>query len=63
MTTQEAIDHLGGIKQLAQFLDIYPQAIYNWGEYPPRGKQYELQVRTNGELQVESENGLTTESK
>lgn len=54
MTTQEAIDYFGGEKKLAGFLDIYPQAVRKWGEYPPKGKQYELQVRTNNELKAES---------
>jgi len=55
MTTQQAIEHFGSHKALAQFLDIYPQSIYQWGEYPPRGKQYELQVRTQNALKAEIE--------
>lgn len=55
MKTQEAIDHFGGIRQLAEVLKTWPQTIYQWGEYPPRGRQYELQVITDGKLMVEND--------
>lgn len=53
MTTQEAIDYYGGKMGLANALNIWPSAIYQWGDYPPRGKQFELQVKTNGQLIAE----------
>ena len=53
MTTKEAISYFGGVRQLATFIGVWPQAIYLWGEYPPIGKQYELQVRTNNNLLAE----------
>jgi hypothetical protein len=53
MKTQEAIDHYGGIRQLAEVLATWPQTIYQWGEYPPMGRQYELQIRTDGKLKAE----------
>lgn len=64
MTTQEAVDHYGGIKQLAQALNVYPQAIKNWGSRPPRGRQFELYVLTNKELQIDEEfvNGTAKQS-
>ena len=64
MTTQEAVDHYGGIKQLAHALNIYPQAIKNWGERPPRGRQFELYVLTNRELKIDEEfvNGTASQS-
>lgn len=53
MTTQEAIDYYdGSIKRLAEVLDLWPQAIYAWGHYPPMQRQYELQVKSRGKLQV-----------
>lgn len=55
MTTQEALEHYGGIKQLAKALDVWPQAIYKWGERPPRSKQFELQVLSNNKLQIDGE--------
>ena len=57
MTTQQAIDFFGGLKYLAQALDLYPQAIQHWGEYPPNGRQYELEVKTYGKLKAEKSNG------
>jgi hypothetical protein len=56
MTTQEAIDWAGSVKKLAASLDVFPQAIILWGEHPPRGRQYELQVKSRGYLIVEVEN-------
>ena len=53
MTTQDAIDYYGGIKELAAALDVWPQVIYRWGDYPPRARQYELQVKTQGALKVD----------
>lgn len=55
MKTQEAIDYFGGIRQLAEVLKTWPQTIYQWGEHPPRGRQYELQVITDGKLMVEND--------
>lgn len=53
MTTQEAIDHFGGKFELSRVLNCWPNAIYNWGDYPPMSKQYELEVKTNGQLKAE----------
>jgi hypothetical protein len=54
LKTQEAIDFFGSVKELAQFLNVYPQVIYKWGDYPPDGRQYELEVKTNGLLRAET---------
>ncbi len=53
MTTQQAIQFFGSVKALAQALDIYPQAVMMWGDYPPRGRQYEIEVMTSGSLKAE----------
>ena len=53
MTTKEAIAHYGGIKELASALGIWAHVIYRWGERPPKARQYELQVKTNGKLKAE----------
>jgi hypothetical protein len=42
MTTDEAIKHFGGIKELARLVDIWPHAISRWGEYPPILRQYQI---------------------
>ena len=54
MTTQQAIDHYGSIKGLADALGVWPQVIYRWGEHPPMARQYELQVKTNNKLKAET---------
>ena len=53
MTTQEAINYYGGIKNLAAELNIWAHVIYRWGEYPPKARQYEIEVKTNGQLKAE----------
>jgi transcriptional repressor of cell division inhibition gene dicB len=53
MTTKEAIQHYGGIKQLASALGIWAHVIYRWGEHPPMARQYELEVKTNGILKAQ----------
>jgi hypothetical protein len=55
MTTQEAIAHYGSVKALAAELNIYPQVCYQWGDYPPMGRQYELEVKTGGALKAEKQ--------
>ena len=55
MTTKEAIEYYGGIKQLAAKLGIWAHVIYRWGEYPPIGRQYELEVKTKGALKAEKD--------
>ncbi len=53
MTTQEAKDFFNGdIMELAKFLGVWPQTIYQWGKTPPMGRQYELEVKTNGALKA-----------
>lgn len=53
MKTQEAIVFYGGLRKLAEALDVWPQVIYQWGEKPPMGRQYELEVKTGGQLRAD----------
>lgn len=55
MTTQEAVAHYGGVKKLADALGVWPQVVYAWGEYPPKSRQYELEVKTEGQLKADRE--------
>ena len=55
MKTQDAIDHFGGVKELANALGVWPQVIYTWGENPPMSRQYELEVKTKGTLKAEKD--------
>jgi hypothetical protein len=62
MTTQEAIKYFGSTKKLADALGVWPQVIYAWGERPPMGRQYELEVRTQGALKADQAAALTKEN-
>jgi hypothetical protein len=55
MKTEEAIAHFGSLKKLADVLDVWPQVIYQWGETPPMGRQYELEVKTEGLLKADKQ--------
>ncbi len=55
MKTQEAVDYFKNRKALADVLGVWPQVIYQWGEYPPMARQYEIEVKTNGKLKADQE--------
>jgi len=55
MKTQEAVEYFEGRKALADALGVWPQVIYQWGEYPPMARQYEIEVKTNGKLKADGE--------
>lgn len=57
MKTADAIEHFGGVTALARALEIRRVAVYQWGEYPPSGRQYELEVLTSGALRAEPRPG------
>lgn len=39
----------------ARALRISYEAVRKWGEYPPLGRQYQIQALTNGQLKAEPE--------
>ena len=53
MKTKQAIDYYGNIKKLSDVLGIWPHVIYRWGDNPPKARQYELEVKTQGKLKAE----------
>lgn len=53
MTKQEAIEYFGGVKALADALGVWPQAVYAWPEVLPRSRQFEIHVKSKGELKVD----------
>jgi len=55
VTTEEAIQHFGSLKRLADALGVWPQVIYRWGEHPPMARQYEIEVKTEGKLRADHE--------
>lgn len=44
MKTQQAIDHAGSAKALADLLGITPSAISQWGDDMPEGRMWQLRV-------------------
>ncbi|WP_429118197.1 Cro/CI family transcriptional regulator [Aeromonas hydrophila] len=52
MKKQDAIDHFGGVVQLAYSLNCSPQAISQWGETIPQGRAYQIEVLTGGQLKA-----------
>jgi hypothetical protein len=54
MDTQEAIDYFGGRKGLYKALKLggYP-AIGAWGPRPPMGRQWQIELITNGHLRAD----------
>ena len=55
MKTKEALEYFGSVKAMTKALDCWRSEIYRWGEYPPKGKQYEIEVKTEGKLKAETE--------
>ena len=55
MLTKDAINHFGSVKKLAQVLDVFPQTIYRWKKYVPKGSAWQLHAITDGKLSAEKE--------
>jgi hypothetical protein len=54
MTKLEALQFYGGnISALARALDMDQSTYYSWGEYPPGGRQLQLERITGGKLKAE----------
>ena len=47
-----------GANDGADALGVWPQVVYAWGERPPMSRQYELEVKTEGELKADREKEL-----
>jgi uncharacterized protein involved in tolerance to divalent cations len=43
MKTADAIAAFGGVHRLAAALKIWPQSIYQWGEYVPELRRYQIE--------------------
>jgi DNA-binding transcriptional regulator YdaS (Cro superfamily) len=52
MKTQDAIDLFGSGRAVAHALGITPAAVYQWGDYVPLARQFELQRITRGKLRA-----------
>jgi hypothetical protein len=54
MKTQDAIQFFGSQENLRTVLKIKSrQTIRSWGDFPPDGRQYQIEVVTNGALRAE----------
>ena len=59
MKTQEAIDYFGNQRKLCDALRLKArQTIHAWGEYPPAGRQYQIEILTNGALKAERQSDV-----
>jgi hypothetical protein len=54
MKTKEVAAHFGSKTKLADALGISPSAVTMWGETVPEGRQFQLQVLTNGKFKASS---------
>lgn len=52
MKTREAKKYFGGVSKLARKLKIERAAIYQWGDEPPMGRQWEMELLTGGKLKA-----------
>lgn len=53
MKKQLVLDHFGGTSAVAKALKISPAAVSVWPEIIPKGRAFELQDLTKGELKVD----------
>jgi DNA-binding transcriptional regulator YdaS (Cro superfamily) len=50
MKKLDAIKYFGGISKLAAALNVSPSSASQWGEYIPKGRAYEIEIKTGGKL-------------
>lgn len=52
MKKTDAIKYFGNKANIAKALNIEPQAVYQWGEYVPKGRAFEIELMTKGKLKA-----------
>lgn len=52
MLTADAISHFGGVGKLSEALGVSRAAIYQWGEFVPKGRQFEIEILSEGALKA-----------
>jgi DNA-binding transcriptional regulator YdaS (Cro superfamily) len=62
MKTDEAIKHFGSRAALAKALGISVAAISQWGDEPPKMRQFQIHTITNGALQALRHKGKINEN-
>lgn len=55
MKIHEAVRFFGGKKKLAVALKTSPAAVSQWREKIPLGRQYQIQIITNGQLKADQQ--------
>lgn len=53
MKKQQVIDHFGSTRAVADALGITYQSVREWPEEVPEGRQFQIQVITDGALTVD----------
>ena len=53
MTTADVLEYFGSATKAAAELGITAQAVQAWGDTPPKGRQFEIQVLTKGKLKAD----------
>ena len=62
MTKSDAVIYFGSTTELAAVLGVGKSAVSNWGDYPPAGRQIQIQYITDGFLRCEPNITLTETS-
>lgn len=50
MKTEDVIKTVGGMRVLCEMLRCHRSSVYQWGEFVPEARQYEIEIKTGGEL-------------
>lgn len=53
MKTAEVVAFFGSVIKVSQALGIKRRSVYLWGEKVPKARQYEIEVKTGGQLKSE----------
>ncbi|RAK01629.1 Cro/CI family transcriptional regulator [Aliidiomarina maris] len=53
MNKQQVLEHFGGTSAVAKVLQISPAAVSLWPDPIPKGRAYELETVTKGQLKVD----------
>lgn len=55
MTTEQVIKHFGGAAKVAEALCIGRSAVSQWGDEPPLGRQFQIEIITDGQLKASTQ--------
>jgi hypothetical protein len=52
MKKAAAVEHFGSVRALAEVLGVTVQAVYDWGDDVPLGRDFQIEVLTRGALKA-----------